>query len=127
MLGRFGGFQKQVALGLWIHDRLQERGEDYIERMWNAYCDEVMTMPLGRPRIPSRRKVKETFRRTHYKIPTYTSFAKYFYLLRRLKLIEFVREETAKGAAMNRRYYRVAPGAELDPKWENPAKWAFMR
>lgn len=121
----FGGFQKQLALGLWIHDRLYELGEDYIQNMWRAYCRELRETPLKR-----KRKIREGVYRTHYKTPAYLNFAKYVYALRVAGLIEFTREEAVPAPydeAMPRHYFRVKPGAEFDPRWENPSKWAFLK
>jgi len=50
---------------------------------------------------------------------SYLSVIKYFYICRRLGLIEFVRQEVGRGK-YPRRIYRVRAGMENDPRWSAP-------
>ena len=57
------------------------------------------------------RKVKPT--------TSYSSIARYFYILRRLGLIEVVEEEPSRHG-FPKRYHRIVPGMEDDPRWVAP-------
>lgn len=50
---------------------------------------------------------------------SYQSVARYFYILRKLGLIEFVREEPSN-SRFPRKYFRIVPGREDDPAWLHP-------
>jgi len=50
---------------------------------------------------------------------SYLSVVRYFYILRRLGLIEFVRQESGRGR-YPRRVHRIRPGMEDDPRWSAP-------
>ncbi len=114
----FGGFQKAIATGAWVNQRLMA-GEDYIENMWRAYSKEIRSVELQRPRKGRR----------FYKAPSYLSFAKYISALHRLGLLEMTREEQVPppyGKAIPRHYFRIAPGMAADAAWDNPMRWAFV-
>jgi len=57
-----------------------------------------------------------------YKPPSYNSVRKMIYVLEKMGLIRFVREEPVAEfpTAFKRRYYEVTPGREEDPAWRNP-------
>lgn len=60
----------------------------------------------------ARRLLKAQGRRT-----SYPAIERLFYDLRQLGLIEFAREEPGK-APIDKRYYRIVPGMENDPRWQ---------
>jgi hypothetical protein len=63
----------------------------------------------------ARKLLKAQGRRT-----SYPATGRLFYDLRQLGLIEFVREEPGK-APIDKRYHRIIPGMEDDPRWQtNP-------
>ena len=53
---------------------------------------------------------------------TYKNITWYFWILRRLKLIERTRTEPGKGI-FPRQYHRIVPGRENDPRWHSPQKY----
>jgi hypothetical protein len=48
---------------------------------------------------------------------SYDSVRRYFYFARKLGLIEFAGEEPGSRGGFPKRLYRLAPGAEDDPRW----------
>jgi hypothetical protein len=50
---------------------------------------------------------------------SYASVRRYFWILKELGLIEYVREAPST-AGFPRRLYRIVPGREDDPRWEFP-------
>jgi len=68
------------------------------------------------------RYLKAEISRMGYKPPSYNSVRKMIYVLEKMGLIRFVREEPVAEfpTAFERRYYEVTPGREEDPAWRNP-------
>lgn len=68
------------------------------------------------------RHLKKYLEMEGYKPPRYESVRKMFYVLHELGLIEPIRKESVEGypKAMKRIYYRVVPGTERRPEWDNP-------
>jgi hypothetical protein len=63
----------------------------------------------------AQRSLKEAGRKT-----SYPAVLRLFYDLRQLSMIEFTRSEPGK-APMDKRYHRIVPGKEGDPRWlSNP-------
>lgn len=59
------------------------------------------------------------FKNTAHKT-SYPAVLRLFYDLRQLSLIEFTRSERSR-TPINRRYHRIVPGKENDPRWQaNP-------
>ena len=95
-------------LGLLIRDILLEKKE--------AYVYEVLKEVKSRV---------NTFR------GSYDTFRRYFYILRKLELIEKVREEKVPEENIpfeaKRIYYKIKEGKENDPAWEDPIAYAYGR
>ena len=68
------------------------------------------------------RRIKESLEHQGYSSPTYKSIQNLFYVLRRLELIPFRRDEAIphRPHLKMRRYYDLVPGREDDPAWRNP-------
>ena len=75
-----GGAAKEIRTGRFIREWLEKVGEDSISGMHSALKSEINRRNLLRPKAQ------------WLKAPTYESFLKYFGHLRRLGLVEFVRE-----------------------------------
>ena len=60
----------------------------------------------------ARRLLKAAGRKT-----TYVAVQRLFYALRELTLIEFTHSSPGK-APIDKRYYRIVPGKEGDPRWD---------
>ena len=90
--------------GIWIRDHLIKVGEDYITHMSTGY----------RKEMKQSKKV----------VSSYHQFCKMIYVLERIGLIEFVREEkSSKDWLKPRKYFRIKPGMEKSLKWRNPQKY----
>ncbi|MBA7709495.1 hypothetical protein ES703_118413 [subsurface metagenome] len=76
-----GGAAKEIRTGRFIRDWLEKVEEDSIVGIHGALKSEIGRRNLRRPKA------------RWLKAPTYESFSKYFGHLRRLGLVEFVREE----------------------------------
>ena len=50
---------------------------------------------------------------------SYSHILKFFYCLRQLGLIEFA-YETESATPINKRYYSIVPGYEIDSRWHQP-------
>lgn len=87
--------------GLFIRDYLKEHGVGYPQEMW--------------------RKLKIARTTQGVNTGSYGSFLRnYIWVLKKLGLIEEVRRETIRREWYPRRYYRIVPGRENDPRWEHP-------
>jgi len=86
----------------WIRDALTLLGESWPKRVHN--------------------EVKRWAQQGGYVPPSYKSIRKLFYCLRRLGLIELVRQEPVEGKPwlFPRNIYRVTPGMEFAPGWRDP-------
>jgi len=95
-------------LGLLIRNILLEKKE--------AYVYEVL---------------KECKKRLNKFNGSYGTFRRYFYILRKLGLIEKVREERVPEENIPfeaiRIYYRIAKGMEASPAWNDPIEKAYGR
>jgi len=89
--------------GEFIRDYLQKEGEAYIHETWMAFQDDLREYGL------------EWWGK-------YSSFRRYFYILKKLGLIEFTREEPSEKPQLQpRRYYRVVPEySDLKRAWRKP-------
>lgn len=76
-----GGAAKEIRTGRFIKEWLEKVGEDSITGMHGALKSEIGRRNMFRPKAK------------WLKAPTYESFLKYFGHLRRLHLVEFVRDE----------------------------------
>jgi hypothetical protein len=76
-----GRAASQVRTGLFIRAYLQENGEGAIIDIWHKLKQTIITNNMMRPKA---HKVNT---------PTYESFVKYFGHVRRLRLVEYVRDE----------------------------------
>jgi Cdc6-like AAA superfamily ATPase len=91
---------------LFIREYLKEHKEAYIQQMWNEYRKHCL--------------------KNGYKPPSRQSFGNYVWMLRKLGLIEFVREE--KGLKKKiRHYYRLNPDKINDEAWNDPVKALGLR
>ncbi len=59
------------------------------------------------------------FWRVLKKRTSYQAVRRYFWILKEIGLIEFVRAEPAR-APFKKRIYRIIPGMEEDPRWRHP-------
>jgi len=50
---------------------------------------------------------------------SYASARRYFWILKKLGLIEFTRAKSGKGF-IPKRLYRIVPGMTWDPRWDHP-------
>ena len=95
-------------LGLLIRDILLEKKESYVYEV-----------------------LKEAKSRLNTFKGSYDTFRRYFYILRKLGLIEKVKEEKVPEENIPfeavRIYYRIAKGKETDPAWEDPIAYAYGR
>ena len=97
------GYGGAPSTSLFIRRYLLERGEGYAMEIWRALKREREKLGL--------------------KCGSYQSFRSNFWsVLIKLGLIEFTgREEPASRPGLKaRRYYRITPGREDDPRWRNP-------
>ncbi len=76
-----GGAAREIRTGRFIRDWLEKVGEDSITGIHGALKSQIGIRNLVRPKAKWLRA------------PTYESFLKYFGHLRRLGMVEFVREE----------------------------------
>ena len=92
-----------IPTGEWIRDHLMLVGEDYAYSMWKQFSTYLILRGVTPP-------------------PSYQSFARYIWILKRLRLIQPTRiEYTPHGKP--RQYYRLTPGAEFrEEEWKNPQK-----
>ena len=97
------GFAPYKSSSLFIRDYLLEHGEGYIHEVYRSFREWLKSEGYTR-------------------FPSYQSFRTYFWRLRNLGLIEFVREEPSSNPVLKapRRYYRIVPGMENDVRWINP-------
>jgi len=82
-----GGAAREIRTGRFIRDWLEKVGEDSITGIHGALKSQIGLRNLVRPKVK------------WLKAPTYESFLKYFGHLRRLGLVEFVREEPTEYVA----------------------------
>jgi len=96
-----------LPTGLFIRDYLLEHGEGYAQQIWRA-------LKKGREDLGLH-------------VGSYYSFwNNYFRNLRAMGMIVEVRKEPAsKPGVKERIYYKITPGLENDPRWENiqDARW----
>ena len=85
---------KEGLAGLAIREYLQQVGEGNPNDFFKAY-----------------RKVKEK--------TSYASARRYFWILKKLGLIEPTRRELGRGL-IAKQLYRIVPGMESDPRWSHP-------
>jgi Cdc6-like AAA superfamily ATPase len=91
---------------LFIKSYLKEKGEAYVQEIWNAYRKHCL--------------------RNGYRPPSRQSFGNYVWMLKKLGLIEFVREEKGlKGTV--RCYYKLNPSKIKDEAWNDPVKALGLR
>jgi len=91
---------------LFIRSYLKENVEAYIQQMWNAY--------------------RRFCLKNGYRPPSRQSFGNYIWMLRKLGLIEFVREEKGLKKTL-RRYYKLNSNKINDRIWNNPARFLGLR
>ena len=96
---KFGGFKRPVGTGEFIRDFLLRHGEAYPNQVYSAF--------------------RKEYKKERY-VTSYASFRKYFYILKELGLIEFLREEPSSKGGFSRRIYRITPGKEDSEKWLSP-------
>lgn len=94
---------------MWIKGHLAEVDEDYVNRMFRRYRDFCKRAALI-DRIISP--------------GTYQTFKTYMYILRKLDLIEFIREGPVY-QHFQRRYYGLNPDMVDSPLWERPVQSAY--
>lgn len=94
-----------VSTGMWIRDYLLDVVEDYSYHMWTLF--------------------KETKRRPG----SYKNFRNYIYLLQKLNLIKFVREEPSSAPHFQpRRVYTYVPAnVEKVELWRNPTRVLYPK
>lgn len=97
-----------VGTGELIRGHLLDKGESYPKEVYtylNEFID-TLESSTGKP----------------YEKPSYMSVRKYLYVLKELGLITFTREKPVRNypTAFHRRYFRIVPGMETDPRWRNP-------
>ena len=85
---------KEGLAGLAIREYLQQVGEGNPNGFFKAY-----------------RKVKEK--------TSYASVRRYFWILKKLGMIEPTRREMGAGI-IAKQLYRIVPGMENDPRWSHP-------
>jgi len=95
-----------IKTGLWIRDHLMTVGEDYTYRMWQDFVFHLKSVGEYVPVTP---------------YPSYQSFARYVWILKKIGLIEPTRIERSI-SGRPRQYYRIRPGMEYSKAWENPQK-----
>jgi DNA-binding PadR family transcriptional regulator len=103
------GFLPYKSSSMFIRDYLLSHGEGYIHEIYRAF--------------------REWLKAENYvKLPSYQSFRTYFWRLRRLGLIEFVRDEPSGNPFLKapRKYYRIVPGKENDEGWINPFRSIYL-
>lgn len=93
-----------VPTGLFIREYLLEHGMAFGQEIWRALKEARLARGLG--------------------VCTYDSFRRnYIYVLKKLGLIEPVKEQVVRGEWFPRRYYRIVPGKErLTKEWKAPQK-----
>lgn len=92
-----------VSTGAFIRDHLLIVGKDYPFRMYQL--------------------LKEKKEKRGAYVGSYQSFRNHIFWLRKLGLIEFVREEPSSNPHFQpRRYYRIVEGKEDAEGWINPRK-----
>jgi hypothetical protein len=85
---------KERTTGLAIREFLQEEGEAGPNDFFKVF-----------------RRVKES--------TSYPSVRRYFWILKKLGLIEPTRRVMGQGT-IAKQLYRIVPGAEADPRWDHP-------
>lgn len=127
-----GGAAKPIRTGRFIRDYLRRYGEAFIADIHGALKSEIGIYNMRRPR------------REWLRSPTYESFVKYFGHVRRLGLVEFVRDEPLvwghpqmvsirppdEVVASTRRVYRLSDlGADpaSDIFWDDPLFRSLFR
>lgn len=107
-----GGFKRKIKTGIWIRDALIKKGEAHIHELYIEHKRDLRSINKD------------------YKTGEYQNFRTYFYVLRKLGLVEETRKEAPPQKANkpwlhDRTYYRVVKGREEDPAWQNPFKAAY--
>jgi len=103
---RWGVF---VSTSLWIKEHLLEVGADYTYNMWVQFKDYLERRGICPP----------------YPAPSYQSFARYIWIMKKIGLIEPVGKERSK-SGKPRVYYRIVPGKEkLEEPWANPQAYLY--
>jgi len=91
---------------LFIREFLKENKEAYIQQMWNGY--------------------KKYCIKNGYKPPSRQSFGNYIWMLKKLELIEFVREEKGMKGTV-RHYFRINQDKIDDEGWKDPVRAMGLR
>jgi len=67
------------------------------------------------------------FWREYSRDTSYAHVVKYFWMLRKLGLIQEARHEdvNSKGSSLGKTYYMITPGMEDHPAWFNPARYLY--
>jgi hypothetical protein len=91
---------------LFIRSYLKENGEAYIQQMWNAYRKHCL--------------------KNSYKPPSRQSFGNYVWMLRKLELIKFARQEEGLKGTL-RHYFKLNPEKMEDEAWLDPLKALGLR
>lgn len=85
-----------------IRTRLLTTGGDYCYHVWQLFCEELIEVHNMKP-------------------PKYESFKKYWYVLKKLGLIEPVGKPIKGKSGKPRQLYRIVPGKEDERMWpSNP-------
>jgi hypothetical protein len=104
LAGQFNAVGMRMSpLSSWTRDHLEFTGDDYIHRMWKRF------VAFTYMQIPA------------YNYGSYDAFRTHIWRLNELGLIEPTREEAAGAPGRKKRqFYRIVPGMEDHPAWENP-------
>lgn len=116
---QIGGHRRPILLSSWLYNQLSGGAEFKGQKLYAEYKKAMWSFPLVRKR--GKRKVV-----------SYNGFMHYVYILRRLGLIEYMRdaagniiEEEAKDKGGSPapqlarvRYFRAVPDKLGDPAWE---------
>lgn len=103
------GFNREKPTGVWIRDELERDGPLYVKEL--------------------HRRFTHWCKNRGYSPASYNSFRRTVWLLKEEGLVAVARTEPGGNPQFaDRRYYRVAPGADRDhPAWRDPVKERYGR
>jgi len=99
---------RELSVGEWVRDYLLKAKTDYVGSM--------------------SRKFRKWCRDRTYKQPSYASFRRMIWVLKKLGLLELDHVGTGEKAGWPRHYYRIANGVNLKaPGWRDPMGTKYSR
>jgi len=107
---KLGGYAVVSPTAMWVRGHLLDVNSDYVYGMWKRYVD-------------FKKLVSERLMVT-IRQDSYSSFRTFIYLLRKLRLVLFDREEKARGY-FRKKYYRLNRRRINDPSWKRPFQTAY--